>query len=76
VNDNVKLLEQLVLQAVDRLRELSEERDRMRGEIDGLRQRVEGAEGARSSDTEVVWQARRKELVAGLREVVAQLKGG
>ena len=41
MTDNIKLLEELVGEAVDRLRDVTRERDTLRGEFDQLRERLD-----------------------------------
>lgn len=50
--DNIKLLEELVVEAVGRLREVTRERDTARGELDQLRERLDAQqrEASRSDD--------------------------
>ena len=68
--DNIKLLEELVVEAVDRLRELTRERDELQGKVASLSKRLDAlkrkaSQGVRSSDDARArearqWSCRRK----------------
>lgn len=78
--DNIKLLEELVVEAVDRLRELTRERDELQGKVDSLSKRLdalkrEASQGARSSDDARAKEARQAQAVTVLREALAELRG-
>ena len=78
--DNVKILEDLVVEAVDRLQALSQEQDRLRGEIDVLRERLdatkrEASQGGRGSEAERAWRAQQSQALAVVREALAESHG-
>ena len=62
--DNIKLLEELVVEAVDRLRSLTREREELRGKVAALSKRLEALKRKASSsgsgsETAKAWEARR-----------------
>jgi len=74
---NIRLLEKRVKQAVDRLRQLSSERERLDEELKTLRQQLESleneaSESVRSDETE--WVDRRAEVVSLIRETLTELR--
>lgn len=73
---NIRLLEQRIRQVVDRLRETAEERDRLQGELETLRSRLDAFEGA--PDAEDVpasdWTANLGEVRGVLREAIEELR--
>lgn len=80
MSDDIKLLEELVVEAVDRLRDLRRERDGLREEVDSLRERLDrlerGADGAGDgSHEEQAWKARRAQALALVREALTELRG-
>jgi predicted nucleic acid-binding Zn-ribbon protein len=75
MNRNIRLLESRVSRAAERLRQLSDERDRLSDKVRNLEQRieerqVEAAVDARPPDAE------RQEIVDGLRRALRELRGG
>ena len=74
---NIRLLEDRVSQAAERLQRLSEERRTLVEETRSLRDRLEALEqrppAASSSDTD--GQAERAEIIDVLRQVVTELRG-
>lgn len=78
--DNIKLLEELVVEAVDRLRELARERDELQEKVDSLSTRLDAlkrkaSEGGRSSDEARAHEARQAQAVTMIREALAELRG-
>ncbi len=78
--DNVKLLEEMVVEAVDRIRDLGRERARLTEEIDGMRGRLdalkhEASHGGRGSETERAWRAQRAQALTVVREALAESHG-
>ncbi len=76
--DNIRLLEERVLEAVDRLERLTAERDELREEIDALRERLdaqkrEASRGGRSADSGQVDRGRALSVV---RQALSELRGG
>jgi len=79
--DNIKLLEELVVEAVDRLRELARQRDELQGKVDSLSKRLDAlkrkaSQGDRSSDDARAREARQVQAVTALREALTELRGG
>jgi hypothetical protein len=75
--DNVKILEDLVVEAVDRLQDLSRDRDRLGKEVGELRESLdvlnhEASRSDRSSDTE---RGRQEQARAILQEALVELHG-
>ena len=63
--DNVRILEELVVEAVDRLQCLTKERDGLSEEIDGLREHLdalkrEASHSGRGSEAERSWRSQTK----------------
>ena len=78
--DNIKLLEELVVEAVDRLRSLTAEREKLRKQVAALSKRLDALkreveEAGEGSDAAVAWEARRAEALKVLREAVSDLRG-
>ena len=80
MDDNIRILEDLVNEAVDRLQQTSRERDALRRQVDTLMERLEtvgpeadraGAAGQAGGDIE----ARRDRARAVLQEALAELRG-
>jgi chromosome segregation ATPase len=83
MNDNTKLLEERVAAAVERLRELSSERDRLQSEVRTLQtrlDRVESEQSARKDESPAVedsspgWLGRRAAIVDELKQTIADLR--
>lgn len=75
---NIKLLEERVIQAVGRLRELSAERNELEEELESLRQRLEGVEADGSAgidNSEEVWRSQKEEAISAIRQTLAELRG-
>jgi len=78
--DNIKLLEELVVEAVDRLRELTRERDELQEKVDSLSKRLDAlkrkaSQGVRSSDDARAQEARHLQAVTAIREALTELRG-
>ena len=72
MTDSIKLLEELVVEAVDRLRDVTRERDSLRGELDQLRERLDAQQReARRSDENGANETRLALEV--LREALAEI---
>ena len=75
--NDIRLLEDLVNKAVDRLKRLSLERNKLQQEVDSLRQELEALNrarataGADASD----WEAQRINVVSELRTTLEELRG-
>ena len=82
MKDNTKLLEERVGRAVKRLKQLSEERRRLETELRTLQTRLDRVERerlARGSAAAVAeapdgWQEQKAEVVASLKETIADLR--
>ena len=73
MTDDIKLLEDRVHRAVDRLKRLHDERDQLQEEIRTLSDRLEGP---RDDDAgSQPWKAARAEIAATVRETIAELRG-
>jgi hypothetical protein len=75
---NIKLLEERVIQAAGRLRELSVERNELETELEQLRQRLEGVEAGGAADIdnrEEVWRSQKEEAISAIRQTLAELRG-
>jgi chromosome segregation ATPase len=75
---NIKLLEERVIQAASRLRELSAERNKLEKELKSLRQRLEGVETggmAYTDSQEEVWRIQKEEAISTIRQTLAELRG-
>ncbi len=78
--DNVRILEELVVEAVDRLQSLTRERDSLSGEIDGYRERLDAlkrkaSQGDRGSEAERAWRAQQAQALTAVREALTELHG-
>ncbi len=78
--DNVKILEELVVEAADRLQDLTQERDRLAEEIDAVRERLdarkrEASQSGRGSEAERAWRAQQSQALTVLREALAESHG-
>ena len=78
--DNVKILEELVVEAIDRLQHLTRERDSLNEEIDALRERLdaqkrEASHSGHRSEAEGAWRAQQSQAVTAVREALAELHG-
>jgi chromosome segregation ATPase len=75
---NIKLLEERVIQAVGRLRELSAERKELKEELESLREQLEGIEAGGSADIdnrEELWRSQKEEAISVIRQTLAELRG-
>lgn len=77
--DNIKLLEELVVEAVDRLRELTRERDELQKKVDSLSTRLDAlkrkaSQGGPGSDDARALETRRARAVTVIREALAELR--
>jgi predicted nuclease with TOPRIM domain len=71
---NIRLLEKRVHQAVERLKQLSEERRRLEEELHTLRRHVEAAHAAGSDgDAEREWAGQRAQIATLVRETLSEL---
>ena len=78
MSKNIKLLEERVLQAAGRLRELSAEREELKNELLSLRQRLESAEQSSTADSDERgedWQSQKSEVITLIRQTLAELRG-
>jgi len=78
MSKNIKLLEERVLLAAGRLRELSAEREELKSELLSLRQRLESAEQGGAADSEESgedWQSQKAEVITLIRQTLADLRG-
>jgi hypothetical protein len=78
MSKNIKLLEERVLQAAGRLRELSAEREELKSELLSLRQRLESAEQSSATDSNERgedWQSKKAEAITLIRQTLAELRG-
>jgi FtsZ-binding cell division protein ZapB len=74
---NIRLLEKRVKQAVERLQQLSTERERLDEELKALRQQLESLESEaseRGRSDEAEWVDRRAEVVSLIRETLTELR--
>ena len=74
---DIRLLEDLVTKAVDRLKRLSEERHELQQEVEALRQQLDALEDTRAKPREdsTGWEAQRAHVTAALRETLNELRG-
>jgi chromosome segregation ATPase len=74
---NIRLLEKRVKQAVERLQEISTERERLEEELRTLRHELESRENEASEGSgpqEAQWLNRRAEAVTLIRETLTELR--
>ena len=74
MEDNTRLLEDLVARAVARLDTLTRERDRLQHEVDELQNSLQAHE-ADSGNGERDWSQRRQRVASALRETLTELRG-
>jgi hypothetical protein len=74
--DNIRLLEDLVAKAVDRLQLLSQERERLRNEVEALRGRLETLERQATDRDSEAWRSRRDQALIRIRETLAAVREG
>ena len=78
MTDNIKLLEELVVEAVDRLRSLSRERDELRQQVETLQERLDAQKrqaSTRNADENGAMKARQAQAVDALRQALSELRG-
>ena len=78
MSKNIKLLEECVLQAVGRLRELSAEREELQRELLSLRQQLESIEQNGSADSDERggnWQSQKADVITLIRQTLSELRG-
>jgi len=78
MSKNIKLLEERVLQAAGRLRELSVEREQLKSELLSLRQQLESIEqnvSGDSDDREGNWQSQKAEVITLIGQTLSELRG-
>jgi len=75
--NDIRLLEDLVNKAVDRLKSLSVERHELQQEVDALRQQLDALEKTRATSRgdSTGWAAQRAHVTAALRETLDELRG-
>ena len=78
--DNVRILEELVVEAVDRLQRLTQERASLSEEMDGLRERLdalkqEASQSGRGSEAEGAWRAQQAQALTAVQEALNELHG-
>ncbi len=74
MEDNTRLLEDLVARAVARLDTLTRERDRLQQEVHQLQDDLQAPE-ADSGNGERAWLQRRYRVASALRETLTELRG-
>ncbi len=77
MNRNIRLLEERVLQATKRLRQLSDDRTMLEQEVQSLRDRLETVEKAEPVDSgaAAVWDEERTRVVSVVRQALTELQG-
>ncbi len=77
MNRNIRLLEERVLQATKRLRQLSDDRTVLQQEVQSLRDRLETVEKAEPVDSGAasVWDEERTRVVSAVRQALTELQG-
>lgn len=75
--NDIRLLEDLVNKAVDRLKRLSVERHELQQEVDALRQQLDALEKTRATarGDSTGWEAQRAHVTTALRETLDELRG-
>jgi predicted nucleic acid-binding Zn-ribbon protein len=83
MKQNIKLLEDRVRRAAERLKEMSAERKGLERKVQTLQTRLESVEKKRSADETAAaasgegsngWPEQREEIVAALKETIAELR--
>ena len=79
MSDDIKLLEELVVEAVDRIHGVTRERDELGERVDSLSARLEAlkrkASQSDGSDAERAWRVRQAQALEVLREALFELRG-
>ena len=70
---SIRILEKRVAQAVDRLRELNEEKTQLGAELDSLRLQLE-SRGAGDDGTDFAWREQRDQAMNIVRQALAELR--
>ena len=66
-------LENLARRAVERLRNVSAERDRLRGEVDALRNRLGASDPSSGVDDSTPWESEKARILAYVEETLTEL---
>ena len=79
MRDEIKLLEELVVETVGRLRSVTGERQSLREQVDALNDQLKAlkrkaAEGEPGAEAERAWKARQAESLGILREALSELR--
>lgn len=69
---NIKILEERVSRAADRLRELADERTRLEDEVRTLRERISALEGQPAEGE--AWQGERDQVIASIHQTLDELR--
>lgn len=80
MTDTIKLLEELITEAVGRLDSLTVDRNGLREQVDTLQERLvalkqEASHGDRESDAAGAWQAEQARALGLVRETLSELRG-
>jgi hypothetical protein len=74
---DIRLLEDLVNKAVDRLKDLAAERRELQQEVDSLRQQLDALEerGDLTGGDGAGWESQKAHVATALRETLEELRG-
>ena len=75
--NNIKLLEERVLQVVERLRGLTAERKQLESELRSLREQLEGVahgDSVASEEERETWRAQKAVTIDVIRRTIAELR--
>ena len=80
MTDTIKLLEELITEAVDRLDSLTADRNGLREQVDTLQERLvalkqEASRGDRGSDAAGAWQAEQAHALGLVQQALSELRG-